>query len=72
MSLLLFLGNFLLWSLLTIISGLMGGIGLAGGFAAFKGIQNFFNEAKDERIEKKNRNYLDGLEAAMAAGATQE
>ncbi len=66
MSILLFLGQFFLWSLLTILSGCMGGIGLAAGFATFKGIKNYFTEAKEEANHEKNRNYLDSLEQQVA------
>jgi predicted ABC-type exoprotein transport system permease subunit len=44
----------------------MGGIGLAAGFATFKGIKNYFTEAKEEANHEKNRNYLDSLEQQVA------
>ena len=69
MSMLLLVGNLFLWALLTILSGFMGGVGLAGGFAAFKSLKNKFSNKVDELQEEKNKNYLDSLEQQVA-GAT--
>jgi hypothetical protein len=69
MSLLIICGQLFLWSLLTILSGLMGGIGLAAGFAAFKGIKEKFSDMKTKSNHEKNRSYLDSLEQ-QGAGAT--
>jgi predicted ABC-type exoprotein transport system permease subunit len=47
----------------------MGGIGLAAGFAAFKGIKEKFSDMKTKSNHEKNRSYLDSLEQQVA-GAT--
>jgi hypothetical protein len=72
MSLLLIVGQYFIWSLFTILSGFLGGVGLAGGFAAFKSIRDKFAEKKDEVNHEKNRNYLDSLEQQVAGAAVTE
>lgn len=64
MELLLLLGNYLLWALLTILSGCVGGFGLAMGFDAFKKTKSWFSG-------RKNKKYLNQLEEELLA-ASQE
>ena len=61
MSILLLVGKFLLWALFTLVSGLIGGYGLAAGFDAFKKTKEWM----------KNKNYINNLEEEMLGAATK-
>jgi hypothetical protein len=70
MSLLLIIGNVFLWSLLTIVSGFMGGLGLAGGFHVFKATKDWLAA---KRNKENSKDYLGELEQQFLGGAaTQE
>ncbi len=59
MSILLLIGNYFLWALFTLVSGLIGGYGLAAGFDAFKRSKEWM----------RNKNYINNLEEEMLASA---
>jgi len=64
MSLLLIVGNYFLWSLFTLVSGVIGGYGLAAGFDGFKRTKLWLKN-------NKNSNYVSGLEEEMLAGGAK-
>ena len=64
MTLLFIIGNYFLWALLTILSGCVGGFGLALGFHSFKKIKDLFKA-------KKNKNYLNELEQELIASSQE-
>ena len=68
MSLLLVVGNFFLWSLLSLVSGIIGGYGLAAGFDGFKRTKAWVEQRE---ADKKNESYLTNLEEEFMAGATR-
>ena len=61
MSLLLLLGQFLLWAILSLVSGVIAGYGLSIGFDGFK-------KTKEWVEKRKNENYLTGLEKKVILG----
>lgn len=57
MALLLVTSQFLVWGIITLLSGLLGGIGLASGFELFRSI-------RDKITNRKNKKYVSDLEEA--------
>ena len=51
MNLIFLIGNYLLWAFLTILSGAVGGFGLAAGFYSFK-------RTKEWIQHKRNKSYI--------------
>ena len=61
MELLIIASNYFLWALITLISGLIGGYGIAAGFDGYKRTKDWF----------KNKNHIVNSEVEMLA-ASQE